>query len=765
MASKLQSIVQKRERKLHRVIGAMKCLRLFGVMKLRGPFGAMKCLWLAVFTLLFAVAPARAQIDAEQVTAIGRNVLAMDDYLLSIQYFNQAIKARPYMSDPYYYRGLAKLMLEDYQGAEEDCSLAIERNKFKYEAYRVRGFARMHLDRDSDAVADFDRGLYYAPNDRYFLFYKAITLADAQKYDKADSTFSELLRYYPRFDEGLAAYSRMQIARGDTTAALQIADRALAISKNQINPYLVKAEIYSGRNQWAEACEALDEAIRLMPQEASLYINRAFVRYSGDDWFGAMSDYNYAIDLDPDNRAAIYNRAMLRYQVQDLNNAMTDFTQILSWDPDNFPARYNRAMIWVDRGKYKEAIADLSRIIKRYPRFYQAYFAISELYGRMGDAQKSWAYFHKGNELTTKHVANPGTFRLDRPSIEPGKAITQSQQEENLFADVADGDDPEAQIESLNRLIVVEQDLKSSTASAPGAAKAPKGRVQDFELRAEPAPLYALTFADNPSALRSLSNYFRELNRLNTERWLDRTVFLSNDAGTQSNSSEAEQLFALQQRFDALEAGGKMRPVDYLGRAIASAMLKDYQRALTDLDKAVELDSDFVSPLVERAYVRLAATQAARQLAARSGSETPFSVSSTPEQTASASASGAASGPLSDMHRAASKQEAGVMLAEVASARAYEEALRDLDRALALDPSLAFAWFNKGCIYYALRDYTSALQCYNEAIRINPELGNAWYNRGITYMRLGNSAEAAANLSKAGELGIVPAYNILKRIQ
>ena len=105
------------------------------------------------------------------------------------------------------------------------------------------------------------------------------------------------------------------------------------------------------------------------------------------------------------------------------------------------------------------------------------------------------------------------------------------------------------------------------------------------------------------------------------------------------------------------------------------------------------------------------------------------------------------------------------MLAEVASARAYEEALRDLDRALALDPSLAFAWFNKGCIYYALRDYTSALQCYNEAIRINPELGNAWYNRGITYMRLGNSAEAAANLSKAGELGIVPAYNILKRIQ
>lgn len=48
--------------------------------------------------------------------AIGRNALYFEDYVLSIQYFNQVINAKPYLSDPYFYRGLAKINLDDFQG-------------------------------------------------------------------------------------------------------------------------------------------------------------------------------------------------------------------------------------------------------------------------------------------------------------------------------------------------------------------------------------------------------------------------------------------------------------------------------------------------------------------------------------------------------------------------------------------------------------------------------------------------------------------------
>ena len=139
---------------------------------------------LLIFTLAISLAfsiPMRAQVNAEQVLNIGRNVLGMEDYMLAIQYFNQAIKAKPYLADPYFFRALAKLYLDDYKGAERDCSLCLERNSYKSEAYKVRGFARQQLGMDSLAVNDYNRGLEYNPLDKYFLFYKSVALTQLKR--------------------------------------------------------------------------------------------------------------------------------------------------------------------------------------------------------------------------------------------------------------------------------------------------------------------------------------------------------------------------------------------------------------------------------------------------------------------------------------------------------------------------------------------------------------------------------------------------------
>ena len=71
-----------------------------------------------------------AQLNTDRITAIGRNALYFEDYVLSIQYFNQVIRLKPYLSEPYFYRAIAKIQLEDYQGALNDCNAAIERNPF-----------------------------------------------------------------------------------------------------------------------------------------------------------------------------------------------------------------------------------------------------------------------------------------------------------------------------------------------------------------------------------------------------------------------------------------------------------------------------------------------------------------------------------------------------------------------------------------------------------------------------------------------------------
>ena len=89
----------------------------------------------------------------------------------------------------------------------------------------------------------------------------------------------------------------------------------------------------------------------------------------------------------------------------------------------------------------------------------------------------------------------------------------------------------------------------------------------------------------------------------------------------------------------------------------------------------------------------------------------------------------------------------------------------DYDAALDIDPRLAFVWVNKGNLYYAAGDFTSAIECYGKALELDPAFGAALYNRGLTYLRIGNRRLAFNDLSKAGELGVLPSYNLLKRMK
>lgn len=116
----------------------------------------------------------RAQINTEQVMRIGANTNYFEDYVLSIQYFNQVISVNPRLAKPYFYRAIAKLNLDDFPGAEEDASLAIERNPFIVDAYEVRGVARQNQGKNREAIKDYNKVLEMHPDTRSVLFNKAM---------------------------------------------------------------------------------------------------------------------------------------------------------------------------------------------------------------------------------------------------------------------------------------------------------------------------------------------------------------------------------------------------------------------------------------------------------------------------------------------------------------------------------------------------------------------------------------------------------------
>ncbi|MBW1991778.1 MAG: tetratricopeptide repeat protein [Deltaproteobacteria bacterium] len=79
----------------------------------------------------------------------------------------------------------------------------------------------------------------------------------------------------------------------------------------------------------------------------------------------------------------------------------------------------------------------------------------------------------------------------------------------------------------------------------------------------------------------------------------------------------------------------------------------------------------------------------------------------------------------------------------------YQAALRDLTRAIELDPNYDKAYRQRGNVYFRMGDYDRALADYNRARRVTPGLGRNYYLRALVYLKLGKLEEALTELNLA----------------
>ena len=659
----------------------------------------------AVVLTLSVCMGAAAQINTEQVIRVGRNALYFEDYMLSIQYFNRVIDAKPYLAEPYFLRAIAKYNLEDYAGAEADASKALSLNPFITDAWEVRGVARQNQGRDAEAIGDYKEALSLLPRNRNLLFNMAMAQQTAGQNEAADSTFSELLRYYPNYDNGYLGRAQLRIATGDTTAAASDVERALQLNPNALNGYIMRADMAIHSNgDYQAALADLNEAVRLQPRLAGLYINRAFLRYSLNDYFGAMADYDYALQLDPANTTALFNRGLLLAEVNANDRALDDFSGVLDLEPDNYRALYSRALIHRAKGNYTAALADVGRVAEAFPEFPDALWLRSDIERSMGQTARAEATYRRAKQLAA----------AARPVAEG---------EESKPA-VASGDVPEELVSKRFASLLTVDDNADIHEQYNNAAI--RGRVQDRNVAIEIEPMMEMGFYSAPSELRAHTYYIKEIDDLNATRALRYAVVVTNRQPA-LDEDIVQRHFSSIEYYNSLIATHTPRAVDYLGRALDFVTTRNYAGAIDDATRAIGLMPDFAPAYWLRAQARYRKLQVDR--------DAPDDASIAPA--------------------------ARLQVAEAA----MMDIMADIDKGLELSPNTAVAWFNKGNLLLENRDYTSALAAYTRAIEIKPDMGEAYFNRGYIHLQLGNRQAGISDLSKAGEAGIVPAYNLIKRIR
>lgn len=83
-----------------------------------------------------------------------------------------------------------------------------------------------------------------------------------------------------------------------------------------------------------------------------------------------------------------------------------------------------------------------------------------------------------------------------------------------------------------------------------------------------------------------------------------------------------------------------------------------------------------------------------------------------------------------------------------------EDALPDLDKALKLKPDFREGFLNRGIVRKCLTNYEGAIEDYSKAIEVDSSFGPAYYNRAMVYELLGKWKKAYKDFKIALEKGV-----------
>ncbi|MDO4190365.1 MAG: tetratricopeptide repeat protein [Bacteroidales bacterium] len=381
-----------------------------------------------------------AQFNTDKILTIGRNALYFEDYVLAIQYFNQVIKAKPYLVEPYYYRAAAKINLEDYAGAEADLTTAIEKNPFAPNSYYARGFTRLQQDRWEEAEVDINQALYYYPENSSYLIILLEIQEHKKEYDKALDNISFLINKTGNPDLYLEK-GRLLLESGDTIAAVKHFKTTVLRDSSNVEAWGALGFAYLLTDSLDNALVAYNHTLKLHTSNPHHYVNHGLLLYRKNNYCGALADFDKALKLSPKSKQALFNRALVKSEIGDYNNAVADLDRIIQFYPDAYDALFQRAVVQQRCGNNAEALDDFSEVLKHYPTFIPALYGRAETYESMGRRQMAYRDMQLAYNLSEERKKKGKSADEDEPetNIHVAEADTKVMARNKLFNTVVSG--------------------------------------------------------------------------------------------------------------------------------------------------------------------------------------------------------------------------------------------------------------------------------------------------------------------------------------
>lgn len=501
------------------------------------------------------------------------------------------------------------------------------------------------------------------------------------------------------------------IAQGDDGAALKRLGEALAIHPKDERALDRRARVLIRRGQLREAGDTIEAAIKAHPKDTQLKLTRVDVLIAGgegDRALAVLDKLSSALKGDP--RLAVQRGRVLAMRMQVEDGAQA-FMSALERDPGLATAWIEYAKLLEVARKPEEALAKLDEAWAAVDKHAKPKIAVEQarLWVAQGDLTKAAEILDRAVELvpfSNEAQAARGRVRVLQNDEAGGRA--------DLMAVLDRAGAFPGMTGPLGRILAQEGDTET-------LERLVGDRANDANADAE-TKLVAARFhilKDDPATAQRLAE---SVLALNPEQW--EAKLLVADALRQSGAySEAlEQLTSVQPPTPQAEVyllRGKL--LEFNGR-YADAR-PEYQRAL-----AIEPNLHEARFLYGRSLAYAGAGKAAidelNKVVLATGDRYP--------------------GAYAALGRA--QRDLGN----------YDQALRDLRRAVVLDPNLYAAWYQQGTIYAFRNQHRAAAEALEHAVQVDAKDADwyldAWMRLGRAQYHAGERGKARASLQRFVEL-------------
>ena len=622
--------------------------------------------------------------------------------------------------------GRDMVMDSRYREAIETLNILLRADPDAYEGYFWRGIAKYHLDDLLGAERDFTLTLAKNPVYTNAYQFRALTRSRLGNYDDAMKDFDEAIELRPDYPAPYYSRGVTNILTGRYREAVDDFNMYMRFNQRDADAYANRGTAYLHLQDTVAAYEDFGRAIRTNREYPRGYLERGSLYMEQGRYDEALADFDTAVRCDTSYIPAYFSRAMAYYRKHNLQAALADFDRVLELDPTSSVTYFNRALVRTETGDYNRALEDYDQVAAYSPGNVIVYYNRAGLRFRLGELQGALEDYDRAIELYPDFAnaylgrASVKYLLRDSEGAERDRSVA-----ERKIAEYRARLEGESEVSFADTSRQFDKLLSFDTQLSDGPVRnTATGTKERITLR----PSYGFTLRSDAEPGRGLILHPGEAE---AEEFIASLGDASVVFGCEGSDMAAAALVRKDEAVSADIAANGSRWQAYFMRGMTQALLKQYTNAVGALSTAITL-----SPRNPFLYIARSAVQA----------EMTDFISSMDN----------------GYSRISPESDRSARMRDAARTYDYDEAISDLNKAAKLNPNLPCIYYNRGNLFALSGRFPEAFEEYSHAIALDPGLAEAYFNWGLLQIYMKDTRMGLLDISKAGELGIGEAYDLLR---